>query len=338
MPKLEEELRDNNQLRLILYGPEKTKKTWWAGMAAEAGYNVHFINTDKGLSILRNISPEGRKRINVIDATDTMTNATGAIIMTAIMKGTPFVWDTDRKLLITRATSKGTINAVRYDISKLTFNDILVVDSLTALVQSIIWRFCIENEIDLSDAKKVEWEGYRWSGALLSWMIAQLKSIPCHIIVIGHQDVYAKTKTVMSNGRKETITEWTRLQLKSTSGPHAMSIGKDFTDILYFFTTGSLFKIDTAGAKDRMGGTRAMPPKTYNWKDLQFATLVEAAGLLPPEDTSFESKFEVKLTQEEINELGGLNAAANKPIVAEKNTATIKTNVVKKTLAFKRKP
>lgn len=326
MGKLDDDLAENNQLRILLYGADKTKKTWWAGAAAEAGYNVHILNTDKGISILRNLSPDARKRVNIIDATDTMKDAVGCKLIAAVMKGDEFLWDADRKIMLERATMKGAVNVLRYDVNKLTENDVLVFDSMTALVQSLAFRYCLENKIDISDASKTEWEGYRWAGALLSWMIAQTKAIKAHIIVIGHQEVYSKTKTIISNGKKETVTEWSRTQPKTTSGPHALTIGANFTDILYFFTTGSLFKIDTAGTKDRTGGTRAIKPKVYNWQDLQFLDMITAAGLAPPVDAPLESLFEVKLTQEEIENMQPIKAVNRTAIKAnEKKTAVIKT-------------
>jgi hypothetical protein len=148
-------------------------------------------------------------------------------------------------------------------------------DSYSAFVRSLALQFSIENGIDLSDAKKTEWDGYRWCGALATWTMQELQTLPCHQVMIAHQEVYEKRTT--DKRTKHTTVDWTRIQVKSTSGPHSMSMAQYFTDLLYFYIQGSVTQIDTRAEKDRDGGCRNFEPKLWQWDTLQMPALATAA-------------------------------------------------------------
>ena len=86
MPELDTSLDEQIRLRLLLYGPAKTKKTWLAGTAAEAGFNVLLLDNEQGAGILRNLSPEARKRIYRIDIQDDGKRAVAAEFITYFCK------------------------------------------------------------------------------------------------------------------------------------------------------------------------------------------------------------------------------------------------------------
>jgi hypothetical protein len=170
MAALDKELKDNQLARILIYGAAKTKKTWWTGTAAEAGFNVLMLDGEGGIGILKNLSEAARKRVTVLDIQDSATQAKMAIFMSRFCKMKKFWWNEEKKLPIGRPTEGYSV----IDLSVLTPNDVVVLDSYTALVWSLAYRYATENSIDLSDAAKQEWEGYGWSGNLSTWMLHQL--------------------------------------------------------------------------------------------------------------------------------------------------------------------
>ena len=285
MPSLSdkiETLEDNPPLlRQLFYGSPKTRKTWLAGTAATAGFNTILIDSDHGYHILlKNLPEEARKRLMIIEARDSLKRATAIEFMSRFLKFGNVIFNEETKEVVL-ASKLVDENCIELSLKKhLNSNTVLIIDSYTALVRSIAFRYAIENKIDLSDASKPDWDGYAWCGTLASWIVDKLTTLPCHIIVIGHKTVYEKKS---SDGKK---TEWTRTQLKSTSGPHSMTIGDKFSDILYFENaSSSVTKISTRAEKDAEGVSRLIPPGSYNWQELQFDKICEYSGIkLPPKD------------------------------------------------------
>lgn len=259
-------------LRLQMYGPSATKKTWFAGTAAEAGFNVVIIATEPGTKILRQLSAEAQERVYVIDVQDTQTSAVASLFCTLFLNGKSFNWEESTKT----AVAKPTETSIHIDTSRFDKNTFVYIDSYSALTWSLAFRYSIDNMIDLGDAQKADWDGYNYTGRLATWMVQQLVKLPCHIGLIGHQQVYEKRS---KDGKK---VEWQRTQMKSTSGPHAMTIAQEFDEVMYFTMVGKATKIDLSAVADRDGGGRVLEPKTYSWKDLSVKVICEMAGIQLP--------------------------------------------------------
>ncbi len=286
--------KQNNQLlRELCYGPAKVKKTWWAMRAAEAGFNVILLDGDDGSQIVSQIDPATKHLIQVVDIVDKTDMPVMCHFIVRLLTGDPFIWDEQDKSVLLRAESaKEDHSYYMFDINKLTSNDVLVLDSWSAFCWSIAWRWYKENNIKVADAEQVKselWPGYRWTGAMASWVITQLKTLKCHVILIGHQSVYEKKKDEMVNGKLRPVVQWSRTQVKSTSGPHGTTLADAFVDILYFNVQGSRFTIDTRIETDRDGGCRFVKPDIYKWEDLQFIKIIEDNGLNVPYNLEYES-------------------------------------------------
>lgn len=280
MPAADTVLEESLKARILAYGAPKTKKTWWALRAAEAGFNVLLLDSDDGYHIVNQIPKEARRRIYVVDATDTTTQSIASIFMTLFCKQKPLYWlEKEKRVAL---TSGDKARAMFIDFSKFDRNTVVIVDSWSAIVNSLALQFAKENGIDLADASKTEWDGYRWMGQLGNWMMQQLKTFPCHVIVIAHASVYEKKKM---EGKQQT-TEWTRIQVKSTSGANAMGIPQHFSDIFYFTSLNDKnFRISTSIDKDRDGGSRLIPPGQYDWDKFSFLDYCKLAGIpLPSTD------------------------------------------------------
>lgn len=266
-------------LRELLYGPAKTKKTWWAAKAAEANFNVVLLDGDAGWHILNNIKPEARKRIQVLDFVDKQKDAVFCLALTEFLKTGKLWWDEERKV---SAKLNPSSSVIYLDIERLTNQTVLIIDSWTALSWSLLFRYAKENSIDLTDPDKQEWDYYRWAGSLMTWVMKQLKTLPCHVIVIGHQTMYEK------RSKDGKTIESQRQQIVSSSGNNAMTLPKDFSDILTFSVKKTMFKISTEAAEDADGGSRIVPPGVYDWNALQFADVCRYGSIpLPTEDNPY---------------------------------------------------
>ena len=169
MTQLNTKLKEGNMLlRVLCYGPAKSKKTWWAGKAAEAGFNVTVLDGDNGWQILNNILPEAQERINVIELVDTMKNAVFCVALTQLLKDSQLVWN--EKLGASSKMQPTNATAI-VDLEKLTTNDVLVIDSWTALVWSLVLRYAKENGVDLTDPEKADREFYSWGNSMVKWML-----------------------------------------------------------------------------------------------------------------------------------------------------------------------
>lgn len=289
MPPANESHAENMLLRLLCYGPAKVKKTWWACAAAEAGFAVHLLDGDGGSQIITQLDKAILPKINVINIVDKQIRPVMCEFMTRFLTGNSFMWDEEDKSILLRAASAHEDRSYYiFDVDKLTSNDVVIIDSWDALTWSLAWRWYLENNVKVESADqatKSMWDGYRWSGAMASWMLKQIKALSnqCHVIVIGHQSVYEKRKEEIINGKKVQTVEWSRMQIKSVSNPHSMELPAAFTDILYFNVIGARFTIDTRVEKDRDGGCRVVPPKSYDWKELQFIDIIKMAGIRLPD-------------------------------------------------------
>lgn len=278
MPTADSYLQSDDHLRIFAYGPAKSRKTWWALQAAEAGFRVLLFDFERGASIVNQISPEARKRIYIIEANDAPTDAYAIAFATAALKSHEFWFDETTR----RVSPQRVPGLAHCDMREFGRDTVVVFDSYTALAVSATRQYAFQNNIDLSDAAKTQWEGYRWCGALLTWLLVQMKLLRCHVIVIGHETQYEKYKKHPTDPNKQGPLEWTRRQPTSISNPHGMSITQHFTDILYFYVAGRTAKIDARGNKLEEGGGRHVPPEEFEWAQLSFGAIAAAAGMPIP--------------------------------------------------------
>lgn len=276
MPPLNQQL--HQPLRILAYGPPKTKKTWWAGAAAEAGFNVILLDGDDGSYVLKNLTPEAQERVQIINLLPKITSGVMAPFMVRLLKQKEFIWDeTLRSTTFLASSITAEHSYYKFNASLFGLNDVLVIDSWTSLAASLAQVYALENDIDLSNAAKTDWDGYGYCGRLADYILEVMHALACHVIVVGHQDIYEKRDNTNPDKARRNDVLYTRTQPKSTSGPQAMRMAKHF-DVLYFTTTGQTFSISSGAGSDRDGGSRIVKPGNYKWKDLQFSDIAAMAG------------------------------------------------------------
>lgn len=265
-------------IRGLAYGKGKSKKTWWALRAAEMGYNVILLDGDDGSDIQRQLPLEARKRILIVDVVDTQKRAVFAVFMALFCRNaSKFVWDENTKQ-ITMGLRDTSHTFIEFEPSKLTANDVVIIDSWTALSDSTQLQFALEQQIDMSDADKVDWDGFGYQGRFLDFVLGSIHSMPCHVIVIGHSYTYEKYR---GQGKDRVLISST-VQPMSASGPHGGKLSRHFSDILFFEKLSeSKFTISTGGGKDMVSGSRVMAPAVYDWQAFGPEKLFEAVDAKP---------------------------------------------------------
>lgn len=275
---------DDKFPRIFAFGQEKAKKTWWAMKAAEKGFNVVVLDGDGGSHIAINLPTDARGRIGVVDLTQTNSNIPFPQFLAMFLReNNSFVWDLQDKRAVL-GKKDPTHAHLLIDANKLTQNDWVVVDSHTAAAVDVRHQYAKDHRIDMTDGKKTEWDGYGFEGNFLTWYITRLKTLNCPVTVIGHETVYEKRakdqKTILSQ----------KTQPISSSGPHATTLGKNFTDILYFQRmSDAAFYIHTGGTEDRVGGGRLMKPQNMKWDDCPPWLFTEALGIKPDPNIKSEA-------------------------------------------------
>lgn len=278
-------------LRELFYGAPKTRKTWLAGTAAEAGFNVILLDADHGYHILtKQLSATAKKRLNLFECRDSLTQPVASQFLARFLKQGK-VWFNEKTRRVIQFQKDLDSDCIELSMDKhLNSNTVLILDSYTAIVNSLKFAYAKERQIDLTDLSEddskdmmTKRSGYAVSGGLASFILERITKLPCHVIVIGHSSQYEKYS---KDGK---TMEWSRRVVKSTSNPHSLTIGDKFSDILFFNNaSASVTKIETRADKDAEGGSRIIPPNSYMWADLQWANICKLANIpLPPRDLPY---------------------------------------------------
>jgi hypothetical protein len=266
-------------VRAIIYGRDKTKKTTWAAKAAEAGYNVVLLDGDDGAGVIRQLPIEARKKILVVNVVDIVDRPVFCMFMASLLRpGNAFLWDEQGKASILQtATRTAGHSFILFDTKKFTNNDVLIIDSWTALADSCKIQWAKENSVDLT---AVEREGdqfslFNYQARFLDYCLNKIHTLPCHVIVVGHEQEWEKFKGTGKDRR--LVGSFT--QPISSTGPHGQKLGKHFSEVLHFTKLSDLvYQIDTGGDNSKAGGSRTLAPKKYNWNEVTPKLLFEAIG------------------------------------------------------------
>lgn len=275
-----DQLEINGRLvRALIYGKDKTKKTWWACRAAEAGFNVILLDGDDGASIVKQLPIEARKRILITDIVNTRTRAACSLFMASFCRaGNIFLWDEQDKISILPTHPRIPEHSyIMFNPQLLTPNDVVVIDSWTALAASTLIQFAAETGMDLAaiEKEKDQFAHLNFQARFLDYVLNAIHSLPCHVIVIGHEQEWEKFK---GQGKDRKIVG-TYIQPISSTGPQGQKLGKHFSDVLHFSRHSDIrFEINSGGDDNRAGGSRILPPQKWNWNDVTPQLLFNAVG------------------------------------------------------------
>lgn len=277
MAALEDALQDGDLTRILLYGDAKMRKTWWATRIAELGFNVILCDIDYGFHVTKNLAPEVRKRIFHVDMRapiDSFKNC-GAMTLSWAMTGQVTFYDETERKYARKASIQAEREYVKFDTSRFTSKDVLIVDSWTMLCQHL--ALADMGVTDPTQVAKLEWDDYQKIRLALDMLISNMMRMNCHIIVIGHAEDWAKRKAdAPVKAKPEDAIESIKRQPMSISKPHASTMAKNFTDVLYFSAPNAMLgvQISTKGSDDFAAGSRSIAPGSWKWDDVSFTKFV----------------------------------------------------------------
>jgi hypothetical protein len=297
---------EKNLIKLLLIGDGKVGKSYFAGSAAAAGFHVLYIDGDVATPTLMQLDAKAKKNIFLLGCHDTILGGARdhrfINLMTEFTSTITFKWnDTQGRLA---KPSDKTDEIWQIFPAKMDQNCILILDSWTSLVESIMLKAAIANSVNLQDATTNEMRPvYQSSANIATALLQVIRALPCHCIVIGHPDEYQHK--VSPDGRKVgdvkekgLVIEWTKMIAKSTSRPQALQMPKYFTDVAWMETspTGTR-KLDFRVKASRVSGGHFSGFEDTD--KYSFANLIkEIGGKVPDGSQPFDHWLKI-LTPEE---------------------------------------
>lgn len=265
----------NGKLNILAYGKSQTKKTKWIADAAEAGFNVIFLMGEQNYGILRTLSKEAQSRVTIIRCWDTTDESVFASFIGKLCKDLHIVWDDDVNKFAAIPPRPDHAHVI-LRLKELTRNTIIVLDSLTALVDSITRNIAKRMDVDLVDGDKAgdTRNFYGIPGTMITAMLGIFIKCPAHFVCIAHEVFVELKKKDLQDPKKDIVIGY-RTQPISSSMPHAQKLSKMFQEVLYFNMIGTGYFIDTTTTSERDGGSRIVPPANYAFDKLSFVELVK---------------------------------------------------------------
>lgn len=233
-------------LKALILGDPKAGKTDWTMRAAEAGFNVLYMDGDVAGQTVAGLSNAAKNRIFYMDIADKLDGGVDPHMIQTVadfFTTSRFLWNDSKQRAYSRAkdehdpeTGAALDEIWEFRPGKLDHNWVLAIDSWTTLSYSAMLAKAQDQGVSLADVEKIERGLYQGVGNRLTNILATIQKAPCHIVVIGHPAQYEKTaspsgKTVREVKETDRVIEWTKMIPKSSSNPHGLTMGKFFSDI-----------------------------------------------------------------------------------------------------------
>lgn len=281
-------------VRAFIYGRSGLRKTWWATKIVEQGFNVVYVDGDDSAHVLRHLNQEAiSQRLYHLRVVDMLGLSSGSPskgkspaiffnFLWNIVGGNQFIWNFKKQAVDNLQPDKKT--CIRWTPSQLGPDTVLIVDSYTALIQSLKTEFFHTRGVDLSslidkakgDQKDLR-DHYQWCGMLAATITSKLKTFNCHVIVIGHEDIQEKFD------EKGKLLS-TRTSIIGSSRNQSANIARDFSDVLHVVQKATTTYINTKSSESEEAQSRVIAPDLYKYDDLSVADLFEAHGALMSEE------------------------------------------------------
>jgi AAA domain len=265
-------------LRIMIYGAAKTRKTMWAGTAGET-HRVTLLDGENGSKIL-NVLPESTQaNIQKIPLAGRPMAPALCLFVSLLFKVQKFLWSITEERIIDAQHANPEHHYINVDLSLLTTDDVLIIDSWTKISADSAIQYMVDKNIDPFQGKKKEFDFYGYQDLVLDVLMGAFSCLPCHLIVIGHQEFH--TNEVKEGFITKKIT---RQQVVSSSGKHGAKIPRTISDVLFFesveksqFAPHGDTLIHTGGNEFRDGGCRSMPPATHKLSEFKFKDFLKLA-------------------------------------------------------------
>lgn len=282
MPQLSAEKPLSTKLRLMLFGPPKTFKTGFVGMAAKTNANVYFFMGESNESILNQVPDEFKHRVRIVKAIDNPRNKKGwfyHMLFNTFVESGKSVYkineDSSREFSEADRKHPEGVNIAEIRQANLGPDDIVVIDSATALVQSVTTKHLGDQGVSTMNELKDKRAYYGVAANMFNAVMKSLMALPCHVVVIGHNQV-REIKDKDDNSK--TVAEYT--QVLTTSATQGVQTASMFNQVVYtgFNNLGKL-KYSTVPNHDIVTGGTILPPKTWTADELSMAEIMSAVGV-----------------------------------------------------------
>lgn len=306
MPRASQANSKHQLVKALVIGDGKCGKSDWAARAAEAGFNVLYLDADVGSQTIAGlvkdkthpVKPEVLDRIFIMNVGDVLINGGLDYRFVKMFKKFTtqpiFRWnDTkSREFSLTDDGDPTTDEIWEIRPGMMDHNCVLAMDSWTSLAQSCMNWACDELGLSIEEIGEDE-RGkmrnvYQAAGEKLDYYCQMIRSARCHVIVIGHPREFTKTEKAVgkSVSQKESDMKvlWTKMVVKSSSNNHAFGMPKFFTDIAWIEVDAmGEYKIDYRAANDRISGSH-INARLNTREEGSFMRLVEAVGGTLPQE------------------------------------------------------
>ena len=291
MPRMNDTSGASTLAKLLLIGDGKLGKTYYAALAAKAGFNVLYLDGDVGAATISSMVKSGAltsdeaSRIYLLDIRDTimggmrdtkMTESIDELFSSIVVR-----WN-DTLQRMAKRNDTGEIWELR--LGKMGQNDLLIVDSWTGYTDSLMLAVARANNVDISTAKTPEMRPVYQGASLKATQTLQvIRSVPCHVIVIAHPDEYShmtnpEGRKVGAINEKDKTIDWTKMIPKTTSKPQGLLMSKYFTDVAWIELSpdGKERRLNFKPKNDRVSGGHFDDIKSI--EEYSFANLVKQIG------------------------------------------------------------
>lgn len=274
--------------RVLCFGPAKTRKTWWAGTAAAAGFNLTIIDGENGTGILKQLPKSALPNIQRVAVNQSTTGSTMAAFLMLMLEHQEFVYCPRTRKKMALGGLKDEQQYYVVDLNLFTQSDVLLIDSWTQIIRDITEDFKDLNNLDVfegkiaatsSSGKEDKFAYFNYCNLVLDTIVSRLNGLPCHVIMTAHRDFYTHEVREGASKRDET-----HVQVLSTSGNQAAKVPAAFGDVIYFelANDGMHSTLSTKGSKTRISGGRRVAPKEEKFPAWDFAAYAKEADLPPP--------------------------------------------------------
>lgn len=170
--------------RVCVFGGPKSGKTEIVGKLAVSGYALTFLDLENGHLTLRKLPKAAQGNINLIQVRDTRALPIASETVFKVLTGVPTKICHAHGKVNCPVCNKNAPDAFdMIDVSTFGPRDILVIDSLTQLANSVMANITRGKPEDY----KFEWDDYRAQGTKMDLALSLIQQAPYNVICITHE-------------------------------------------------------------------------------------------------------------------------------------------------------
>lgn len=237
--------------KILVYGPPKVGKTELVGALAAAGFKLYWMDLEDGIKTLLRAESAARgylDNIELIRIPDTQAYpiATNTIIK-VVKGGAARICHDHGAIDCVKCKTKTDAIFTELDVNKFGSKDVIVIDSVSQLAQSVMNHICRDHIAKGNDDYRPDWEDWRKQGFLLDRIFGLIQAGKFNCVCISHEQM------VEMEDKKKRIVPI------GGTGNFSKTFAKYFDDVLYCEIVNGKYKVysDASQAPSAVVGSRA---------------------------------------------------------------------------------